>query len=359
MRDNLTKLLILTTIFLTGFVTLALAEESSQSAVKKYNITFPIKELGGCTNLTECQKFCDDPINHDTCLNFAKSKGFYKETQSTTNEAQILSAAKSELGCSSKEECMQLCQKQENVDKCSNFAKRHNLGGGETADPGQAEILAKAKQILGCDSKEACMQFCAKSENQQKCSEFAKQVGLRGGNQMSGPGGCHSGETCRAYCSDPNHFNDCQQFAKEHSSGDHQGGSHFHGPGGCDSEASCRSYCQQHQSECQHFGQSPTSSSSNAPTHSSYPDPKEYCARTPGCSWDGQSCLCSTPSQSYSPRGETTSSPKASSTTSNPGIATTAPPNADRIDSCDLACQQNRCSSTLGYHWTGSACVPN
>ena len=41
-----------------------------------YDITFPIPELGNCASYSECRNYCEDPVNHNSCINFAKSKGF-------------------------------------------------------------------------------------------------------------------------------------------------------------------------------------------------------------------------------------------------------------------------------------------
>lgn len=38
----------------------------------------------------------------------------------------------------------------------------------------------KAKQVLGCDSAQACKDFCDNPANVQKCADFANQVDLRG-----------------------------------------------------------------------------------------------------------------------------------------------------------------------------------
>ncbi|MBI4097885.1 MAG: hypothetical protein HY426_02490, partial [Candidatus Levybacteria bacterium] len=219
-------------------------EESPEDAAKKYNITFPIVELGNCKDYSECRQFCEDPINSSTCMDFAKKKGFYKEEN--TSKSDLLQKAKSQLGCSSEATCREVCSKEENFEKCSNFARQNNLSGGHSEDPGKSEILQKAKSILGCNSESSCREICSKEENREKCSQFARQTGLRGGEHRSGPGGCTSEETCRAFCSDPNNYQICSGYASS------QGGN-FSGPGGCNSPDSCRQYCEKNPNSCGDF----------------------------------------------------------------------------------------------------------
>lgn len=218
-------------------------QETPEQVAQRHGVTFPIAELGGCVDYSACRTFCEDPVNSSTCISFAKSKGFYKDENMEKQKSTILAFAKAELGCDSETSCREFCGQQENWEKCGEFAKRHKLSGGHTEDPRKAEILEKAKVELGCLSYEACMSFCHEEVNRQKCSDFANKVGLRGGEHRVGPGGCTSEETCRAFCSDPNNFEECSRFG-----GGKVGG--FHGPGGCNSEESCRSYCEKNPQEC-------------------------------------------------------------------------------------------------------------
>jgi len=251
-------------------------QKTPDQIAKEKGITFPIAELGSCKNYGECRTFCDDPLNKDACVAFAKKRGFYKEAQADSQKSEILNSAKTELGCDSPSSCQAFCSKSENHDKCEAFAKSHNLGGDQTVDPAKSQILEKAKSILGCDSPSSCKTFCEQEQNRAKCSEFAKGVGLRGGENKAGPGGCTTEETCRKFCSDPNNFEICQKFQGSVTGKPEN----FHGPGGCNSPESCKAYCQLHPSECGHVGESQFNAS-------------EVCSKTPNCSWSGTACQCS------------------------------------------------------------------
>jgi len=225
---------------------IAFAQTPEQIA-KKHGVIFPIAELGECVDYSSCREYCEDPVNSTACIDFAKKKGFYKEEQVQT-QSRFIESAKKELSCDSEDSCREFCSKEANWEKCGEFARKHRLSGGVTHDPKDEEILEKAKVELGCSSHESCMSFCHGEANRQKCSDFANKVGLRGGEHHVGPGGCNSEETCRAFCSDPNNFQECSKFGGGTGGGDRRG---FHGPGGCNSEESCRVYCEKNTQDCQ------------------------------------------------------------------------------------------------------------
>lgn len=265
-------------IFLT---TSASAQENPEEMAKKYNVSFPIAELGNCKNFPECKAYCDSESNREACMSFAKKKGFYQEERRQDNK--IMQSAKNELGCDSELPCKAICEKEENIEKCSAFAQKHNLERPRR-DTSDAKILQKAKELLGCNSESSCRAVCEKEENQEKCSEFAKQAGLGGGIRRVGPGGCNSEESCRAYCE--KNPEECKKFGGPPggTTGEHRG------PGGCNSEESCRKYCQENPSECQGFGSGPIENQEKfcqenpdkcSGNRDGQVSPKEYCRQNP------------------------------------------------------------------------------
>lgn len=183
-NNNLLWMLFSAIAVLTCFILLqrsVFAQEASNSA-KKFNITFPISTLGNCASLEECKAYCEDPNNKEACVNFAKSKGFYKAPQGAGNARSrlIFEKAKEEFGCESEEECRAFCKEEENKEKCKEFAKKYKLGDEKKKAITNA-ILEKAKEALGCADGESCKGLCQKEENREKCSSFAKSTGLSGG----------------------------------------------------------------------------------------------------------------------------------------------------------------------------------
>lgn len=262
--------------FILMFISASFAYAQTQEETAKYNVTFPVGALGNCNSLVECKSFCDDPVNSTACISYAKSKGFYKEDALQTKKEEIINKAKTTLGCDSEASCMNFCELPANFNICHNFAQSNNLGGGKVANVSAASILEKAKTILGCDSLTACKSICEQEGNTQKCADFAKQVGIRGGERKVGPGGCASESSCKTFCSTPENFQVCSGFAGTT-------GSNFTGPGGCSSPEACKTYCQQNQANC--------SSVAGTNSQNSF-SPIEMCNRTPNCSWTGSGCQC-------------------------------------------------------------------
>jgi hypothetical protein len=283
------------------------SQSSPEEAAKKYNITFPVAELGNCADVSSCRTYCDDPINRTACVDFAKKKGFYKEAPIETKKESVIAAAKKELGCDSETSCKEFCSNQENFEVCKAFAQKNGLQAEPARDPGQPEILKKAKEILNCNSEQACKVICEKEENKEKCSNFAKQAGVRGGERRVGPGGCISEETCKAFCSKSENAKECG-FAPR-PSGIAPSGS-IQGPGGCNSEESCKAYCEKNPQECGRGGLLQPNTGKLTP-YPSQPfqknekisgsprnpiSPEEYCKLYPGRCKPSGSALPSKPS---------------------------------------------------------------
>ncbi len=332
---------VILTLFLFAFLFASIiSAKTPEEIAKDHGITFPIEQLGGCTNVSACRAYCDDPTHSQACADFAKSKGFNGENESNPNDQNLLAAAKAELGCDSLDSCSIFCRKEANYDKCSAFAQKHNLSGGQVADPGQKDLLEKAKEVLGCDSPATCSAFCSKRENYQKCSNFAKQVGLRGGQTRTGPGGCNSEDTCRAFCSDPNNYQICSSYGSAVSG-------KFSGPGGCNSQDSCQTYCQQHQDQCGGHGQNQNSTGGNTNTVN-YTD---LCNQTPNCAWTNNTCNC-TRSENVNPEDYCKKFPTRCYNGNNNSTGNqNTPPTGNPIGN-----PSDYCRSKPGCNWTNDTC---
>ena len=209
-------------------------------------LTYPIEDLAGCQDIGACMDYCQDPVNQTSCTNYAKEQGFYREDPVISADSTFWEKAKNELGCENQSACLEYCAQEANFEKCDEFTKKNGLDGGYTQDPDKPEFLQIAQEVLGCDSLDSCANVCNDPANSQKCSDFANRVGILGGEIQEGPGGCQTQNTCQAYCSDPANFTQCQAYAP--------GGSQFTGPGGCDSPDACRDYCEQNAESCRSYG---------------------------------------------------------------------------------------------------------
>lgn len=281
----------------------------------RYGITFPIPELDNCTTYSECLGYCEDPVNYAVCTEYAREKGFYEE-KIPEEKLEILERAKEELGCDSFASCRAFCEQEANYESCHQFAEDNQLSGGYESDPTAERILEQAKEFLGCDSYESCSSYCQDPANYDSCSEFADQVGIRGGEENSGPGGCTTETTCNEFCSDPGNFELCNRYTTSV-------GGDFEGPGGCNSEESCRAYCEENWDECRYFGSEVVDPEAYCQLYPekcerfgrdvtsdeferyclenpeeceaklSY-DPEIQCNKTPQCNWENNTCACYT-----------------------------------------------------------------
>lgn len=273
-----------------------------EEKARQYNITFPIADLGNCAGPQECRDFCETPSNQQTCMDFAKKKGFHKEAERSdgmdpNKRDELLTKAKTELGCTSRESCSNICET--NPGRCEAFAKKHGAyreppqSSGRYSAEEKMKLMQKAQGDLGCTSMESCKSVCEK--NPQRCMEFAKKHGFdkedreppeqqeqyenreyqqgassgtspNYGIQRFGKGGCDSEESCKTYCQE--HPDECPGFQGFTKATEGSGqpspsllqktqGSYV-GPSGCRNEAECKSWCTDHPDACPGFKEGKT-----------------------------------------------------------------------------------------------------
>ena len=100
------------------------------------HITYPISELENCSSQEECTNFCDDPVNHMTCVSWAESKGIFTNREAKrmkdVNQMQEYSEGKNidpiygPGNCTTPTECDSYCRILENLDECM----QHSVDNG-------------------------------------------------------------------------------------------------------------------------------------------------------------------------------------------------------------------------------------
>lgn len=175
---------ILSSLGVLLFAVPALAAETTpdtSSTTTPQVITFPIATLGNCASAAACKDYCDIEEHHATCEAFAEAKGLKRDAEGNVIKNRLLAAAKEQFGCTTREECKAYCKEITHQASCQNLAKQFGImkkHEGE-GDAKKNEIAQKAKELLGCDSRESCKAFCEDAANHEKCQNFAKEVGLR------------------------------------------------------------------------------------------------------------------------------------------------------------------------------------
>lgn len=265
------------TIMLFTFTGWIYAQTPEESA-KRYGIIFPITELGSCENIDACQEYCEQPANHTQCVDFAKKKGFYKE--------KAVTSAQSHLNCTSLDSCRELCAQKGNWDKCSEFAKAQGISGGYNTNlsgQGDEEILKYARGELDCTSYDNCMAFCEQEGNMEKCMDFADRHNL-GGNAgqmkeqistMKRLLGCNSMKACMDFCNNPANTSKCMEVFKQ--AGFDTGGDNYSNESPevwCPKAGAAGETCVWDGNQCTCW------------------NPQE-CESYPGCKFTGNKCECS------------------------------------------------------------------
>ena len=198
----------------------------------------------------ECEAYCNDLAHMEECVDFAEKMGFM--TPEDADRARRMAERGINVmqggpgGCKGKEECEAFCQDPANMETCIDFAVQ--IGD---MTPEEAEQAKKGMEAMqrggpgGCKSEEECKAYCDDPAHQEECFNFAVEQGIippeeaqRMREMMerpspmppegqippegvmpppteipAGPGGCQSEQECIQYCSQPEHFQECQKFA--------------------------------------------------------------------------------------------------------------------------------------------------
>jgi hypothetical protein len=231
-------------------------------------VQYPVQELGNCASQQDCEKYCEDIQNSESCLDFAEKSGMM--TKEEIDEARkvlpYLKSGETPGKCNSGKACDEYCNKDENLQECIAFAEKAGLITGE-----ELAIVKKTggKGPGGCKGKKQCDDYCNDETHFSECVDFAVQNGLMDASEAEivkktggkGPGGCKGKEECDAFCNNEANFPTCVDFAvanglmdaKDAEMAKKTGGK---GPGGCKSEEACTAFCNNpdNQETCMNFG---------------------------------------------------------------------------------------------------------
>ncbi len=199
----------------------------SKVNAKSADIVFPVQELGNCKNQKDCRTYCDKPQNIEVCVSFAEEHNLISNEEAKKAKAFINSGKKGPGGCNSKDACEEYCDDSSNIEECVDFAEKNNLMSQDELEEAKKvkEALKKgAKLPGGCKTKKECEKYCSDDKNFEECVSFAEKAGfiLKEEAEMAkktggkGPGGCKGKEQCEEFCSDPANEEICFDFGKEH-----------------------------------------------------------------------------------------------------------------------------------------------
>jgi hypothetical protein len=249
---------------------------SAEDLVRKTE-DFPIKELGNCTNESNCKQYCTQSENMLACANYGEKRGLVSpEEAARAREFADVLRGEGPGGCKDQKGCESYCNGTSHLNECVSFAEKHNLI--------PADQLKEAKKVLkalsgggklpgGCTDKNSCESYCADTSHGGECVDFAEKAGFMSEKEAAdarkvlpliargeSPGNCKTKEQCEKYCDNETNAMECVSFAEkagfmtneEAAMARKTGGK---GPGGCRSKEACESYCNdsQNQETCFEF----------------------------------------------------------------------------------------------------------
>lgn len=240
---------------------LAFAQEDDPFA----DISYPIAELGGCSDKDDCLEYCEDPENMPACLDFAEANNLMLKEDIEMGKKMLASGQTAGPGgCRGVKACGDYCENMANLKECLNFAEKNNLIPPEELAEARkvAQALDRGIQPPPCNSKGECERVCRRPENMKACILFAKEAGLMSPEETAEtdmvlaamekgvqPPACGGKDECEEYCSDPENLEECLVFAEaagfmtveEATMARKTGGK---GPGGCRGKEQCEHFCE-------------------------------------------------------------------------------------------------------------------
>lgn len=195
-----------------------------QTALKK-----GAKLPGGCKNKNSCDSYCNDSSHIEECVTFAEAAGFMApdELQEAKKVMAAMKNGAKPPPCRGKRECDNYCSDPANLESCLVFAEAAGLmPESELKEAKRAlEAVRKGAKIPKCRGKKECDVYCSQPENLEGCLNFAVAAGfmLEKDAEMArktggkGPGGCRGEAECKAFCENPENNDVCYQFAVENN----------------------------------------------------------------------------------------------------------------------------------------------
>lgn len=185
-----------------------------------------------CKGKEECDVYCSQEGHKEECIKFFVAAGFMSEKDAEMmrqgggfGQGPGQGGPNGPGGCKTKEECDVFCNNPANQETCRKFGEENGMPPGSNqgqmppGGSGMGSMMPPGGQTGpgGCKSEEECKIYC--QNNPQNCQQFMPpnqgQGGpmnppMGGGSQFSGPGGCQGPEACQAYCA--THGEECKNF---------------------------------------------------------------------------------------------------------------------------------------------------
>lgn len=247
------------------------------------DITFPVAELGNCTDKASCYAYCDIPENHAACEAFAEQHNLDRDEHDDKFDVILADGGPGQCAAGATnphETCRQYCDSMDHMRECVAYAKTHDLMDESELKEAEQVIAALdrgAKLPTGCTDKETCQNLCEAPPNVEtarQCFAFAEAAGFLPPDvdREQAEIVFRAIEEGRAPFKTPREFEQCENppsdeilrkcvdfglengflSAEEAEMVKKTGGK---GPGGCRGKMQCEAYCSAHQDECMAFAE--------------------------------------------------------------------------------------------------------
>lgn len=179
---------------------------SSSSAQVKFPIT--IDGVGSCNTKDECKKLCDTAANHQNCTKWFKQQPFYRKPAIQEHKEEIIASAKDKLGCDSVETCKASCQKAENKQVCAEIYLT-------------VRALYKDEKIVVHDAQKFKVELEKVRKDLQNPEDIKKLIPgfsqLEGEKKQINIGGqtCQNTACIKQVCDKPENKQECSDLAKK------------------------------------------------------------------------------------------------------------------------------------------------
>ena len=198
-------------------------------------ITYPIPELGGCSNTKECYAYCEKPENNRACFVFVKKHNLVsKDELDKWEEFLDVASGEGPGGCKNEKECINYCEDVSHIVECTDFVAKHNLVSSQELIEMQKiakAVKAGVKLPGSCRNKAECISYCEDSDHNEECVSFLEKAGYMTEKEASlvrkfkgkSPGDCAKGKesfadaqiSCNEFCNNPTNQPICFRFLQE------------------------------------------------------------------------------------------------------------------------------------------------
>lgn len=172
MNKNILRASILVTMFLVA--------SAITNRAYALEVSYPVAELGNCTDQTSCKAYCDKPANIDACLSFAEKNNLMSKDEIKAAKNFKKAGMTGPGGCKGKDECKTYCSNSDHMDECITFAEKNGMMSGEQLDEAKKVRGAISRGIKppACGGKEACDSYCSSPEHIEECVKFGEDAGM-------------------------------------------------------------------------------------------------------------------------------------------------------------------------------------